>query len=61
MKSIDFVSDYHRVLRMIKNYNVEEVEKLIESIRAYADLMRSCDEGEAPDIESIDINQPQRA
>ena len=48
MKHVELVGDYHKVLRMIKNYSVEEIDGLVRGIQSYADMLRVADGEEEP-------------
>ena len=49
MKHIELIGDYHKVLRMIKNYSAYEVESLLKAIEGYLDILKSGDQTASED------------
>lgn len=43
MEHNQLVNDYHKVLRMIKNYSLEEIDSLVRAINSYTEMVRAGD------------------
>ena len=51
MQKDQLIKDYHRVLKMIQNYSVGDVEKLIASMQTFVELMRGLGCEDEPETE----------
>lgn len=43
MEHNQLVNDYHKVLRMIKNYSLSEIDSLVKAIGSYTEMVRAGD------------------
>ena len=57
MEHGQLVNDYHRVLRIIKNYSLEEIDSLVKAIGSYTDMVRAGD-GLQPKLEGANGELP---
>ena len=55
MKHTELVADYHRVLRIIKNYSLDELDSLLQCIGSYTEMVRA-GEGLQPLAKGVPVN-----
>ena len=55
MEHNQLVNDYHKVLRMIKNYSLSEIDSLVKAIGSYTEMVRAGD-GLQPTPKGVPVN-----